>query len=341
MPVNFGIIGYSKIAEVAHKPLIAKLAGARLLAVADITEARRKTALEHGIPRAYATVAELLADKDVQAIVICTPSHSHCALALQAAKAGKHVMIEKPASLTAAELKKTIAAIRKLGVHLTVFHNRRFDPDFVACQQIVSRKMIGDLIRVEMRWEMYGNGVGFGVKEYNPAWRASRKFGGGVLLDLGVHMLDQIVHLSPERRPREVFASVCGGVHAGDCDDMACGMILFDDGLMAVMEVNGLAKVKLPRYRLFGTRGMAVINAEAKTMDIYLGDTETPSRSISFDKPRKCNTIYRSFVDVIQGKKKELAVTADSVVATMELVDAYRASSKSGRSVRLSGKKSG
>lgn len=337
MAVNFGIIGYSRIAEVAHKPLMAATRGANLLAVADITEARRKAALDQGIPRAYATVAGLLKDPDVDAVVICTPSHSHCKLAIQAAKAGKHVIIEKPASLNAADLRKTIAAVRKLGVQMTVFHNRRFDPDFMACQQVVNRKMVGDLISIEMRWEMYGNGVTFGVKEYNPGWRAMKRFGGGVLLDLGVHMLDQLVHLAPGK-PKQVFANVRGGVHDGDCDDLASGMIRFDDGVMATMEVNSLLKYKLPRYRILGSKGVAVINTETKCIDVYVGDTATPTRSVSYDKPRKWNTIYRSFIDVIEGKKKELAVTPESVLLTMELVDAYRASSRAGRSVGVDGK---
>ncbi len=335
MPVNFAIIGYGRIAEVAHKPLLDSLPGAKLLAVADITEARRQAAREAGIERVYPTAAAMLKDPDVDAVVVATPSHNR-RLAVQAAKAGKHVMVEKPASRSADEWKKTVAAVRKEGVALTVFHNRRFDPDFMACQEIVRKKLVGDIISIEFRWEMYGNGAGFGVKEYNPGWRTLRKYGGGILLDLGVHMLDQIVHLGAGK-PTEVFAKVCGGVHAGDCDDLAWGMIKFDSGAMAVVEVNGLASVKLPRYRITGTKGMAIINTEGKCIDLYIGKTETPTRSISFDKPRKWNSIYRSFMDVIRGKKKELAVTPESVMNTMAMIDAYRESSKVGRSVRLRG----
>ncbi|MBN2582282.1 MAG: Gfo/Idh/MocA family oxidoreductase [Planctomycetes bacterium] len=336
MAVNFGIIGFGRMAELAHKPNIDKTPGAKLLAVCDITPARREAAKAAGIPRVYASLGELLKDPDIDAVSVVTPSHNHCKLALQVAKAGKHVLSEKPVSRSAAELKKTIAAIRKTGKLFTVYHNRRFDADFLAAKKIVHQKLVGDVVLFEGRWHLYGSAAGFGVKEYNQKWRETKRFGGGILLDLGVHMLDQLNQLAIGK-PTQVFGSMFGGVWAKDCDDLASGMIKFDDGMTAIIEVSGLTKAKLPRYRITGTKGMAVLNAEKKCFDIYLGNTDTPNKTLSIDKPNMGSNVYRGFVAAIKDRRKKPAVTPESVVTTMQLIDAYVASDRTGKSVAITG----
>ena len=334
--MNFGIIGYGKMASICHKPILDKLPGAKLLAVWDLTESRREAARADGVERVYSKLSDLLNDKDVPIVVICTPSHSHVKIGIQAAKAGKHILTEKPAARTTAEWKKLVAVAKQCGIVLSVFHNRRYDQDFMAARKIIRQKMIGQVFSVEARWHGYGSAAPFGVKDYNQKWREMKKFGGGTLLDLGVHMLDQINQIS-EARPDQVMATVRGGVWAADCDDFASGMVRFDDGMVAFVEVSAITKVKLPRYRLLGTKGMAVHNAEKKTMDIYLGDTETPTRSLSLDKPNTWNEVYRGLVAAVKDRRKKPAVTPESVVTTMQLIDAYRDSSRTGRSVAIRG----
>ncbi|NIA21687.1 MAG: Gfo/Idh/MocA family oxidoreductase, partial [Anaerolineaceae bacterium] len=289
-----------------------------------------------GVERVYSSLAAMLKDPDIDAVSIATPSHNHCPLAVQVARAGKHVLSEKPVSRSAAELRKTIATIRKTGLLLTVYHNRRFDSDFLAAKKIVRRKMVGEVILFEGRWHLYGSAAGFGVKEYNQKWRETKRFGGGILLDLGVHMLDQLNQLAPGK-PTQVFSTMAGGVWARDCDDLASGMVKFDDGMTALIEVSSLSKVKLPRYRITGTKGMAVSNPEKKRMDIYLGDTKRPTSSVSFDSPNMGIKVYRSFVAAIRDRKKKLGVDPESVVTTMQLIDAYVRSARTGRSVAISG----
>ncbi|GAG34873.1 unnamed protein product, partial [marine sediment metagenome] len=246
------------------------------------------------------------------------------------------VLSEKPVSRSAAELRRTIATIKKCGVLFTVYHNRRFDSDFLAAKRIVRQKMVGEVVLFEGRWHLYGSAAGFGVKEYNQKWRETKRFGGGILLDLGVHMLDQLNQLAPGR-PTQVFSTMAGGIWAKDCDDFASGMIRFDDGMTAVIEVSGLSKVKLPRYRITGTRGIAVSNPEKKRMEIYVGDTSKPTKTVSFASPNTGVEVYRSFVAAIKNRRKAPAVTPESVVATMQLIDAYVESARTGRSVAIRG----
>ncbi|NLX58419.1 MAG: Gfo/Idh/MocA family oxidoreductase [Phycisphaerae bacterium] len=336
MTINFGIVGFGRMAGLAHKPNIDATAGAKLLAVCDITPARRDAAREAGIPRVYASLAELLADKDIDAVSVATPSHNHCKIALEIARAGKHVLSEKPVARSADELKKTIAAIRKTRKLFTVYHNRRFDADFLAAKKIVHQKLVGDVVLFEGRWHLYGSAAGFGVKEYNQKWRETKRFGGGILLDLGVHMLDQLNQLAIGK-PTDVFATTFGGVWAKDCDDLATGMIKFDDGMTALIETSGLTKAKLPRYRITGTKGMAVFNAEKKCFDLYLGNTDTPTKTVPADKPNMGINVYKGFVAAIRGDRSKLAVTPESVVTTMQLIDAYVKSNRTGKSVAITG----
>ena len=336
MPVNFGIIGYGTMASTCHRKVIESVPGARLLAVCDRVPARREAARADGAERTYASLGAMLKDPDIHVVSICTPSHSHVHIGLKIAAAGKHILTEKPAARTAAELKKMIAAARRHGVLFTVFHNRRFDQDFLAAKRIVRQKMVGKVIAVEARWHLYGSTAGFGTKDYYQKWREMKRYGGGILLDLGVHRLDQVNQLAPGK-PDQVFAAIRGGVWAKDCDDYAMGLVHFDDGMMAQVEVSGLTTVRLPTWRIIGTRGMAVSNAEKKRFEIYLGRGYKPTRTLSLSKPSRWDTVYRSMVAAIRDRRKKPVVDPESVVTTMQLIDAYRQSARTGRSAAVRG----
>jgi predicted dehydrogenase len=337
MTVNFGIVGFGKMAEICHMGLIRKTPGAKLLAVWDITESRRQAAAQAGIPRIYGNFAKLLADPDIHAVSICTPSHSHVKLGLLAAKAGKHILVEKPAARTAAEFKKLLAACRKAGVKLTVFHNRRYDADFLAARDIIRKKLIGDIVTVETRWHMYGSTSGFAVKDYKQNWRDLKAFGGGFLMDLGVHLLDQLNQLTPAK-PTEVFATLRNVTFAKEVDDYVTSLIRFDNGMTAVMETGALMKVKIPRWRLIGSKGMAVGNWQTKTFELYIGDTDKPTKVIPLgETSARWVNVYKGFVAAIKDSRKAPAVTPESVVTTMDLIEACRTSSRTGKSVTLRG----
>jgi len=336
MAVNFGIVGYGTMGSNCHRGLIEKVPGARLLAVCDITSSRREAARADGAERTYASLGAMLKNDDVDVVVICTPSHSHVDIGIKAARAGKHVITEKPAARSAAQLRKMITAARRAGVIFTVFQNRRWDTDFQVARRIVRQKLVGDVLAIEARWQLYGSTAGFGTKAFKPEWREMRRYGGGILLDLGVHMLDQIHEMVPGK-PKEVFATVRGGIWAKDCDDYASGTVRFDDGTIAHVEASGLTKITLPRYRIIGTRGMAVSNGRDKRFELYIGKADKPRRTISFAAPNRWDAPYRALVAAVKDRRKKPAVDPESVITTMQLIDAYRESSRTGHSVTLRG----
>lgn len=337
MAVNFGIIGYGTMARTCHRQLIGKTRGAKLLAVCDVTEACRKKAEEDGVERIYSSLSQLLKDDDVEVVVICTPSHNHVSLGTKVAAAGKHVMVEKPAARTAAELRKMIDAARKSGVLFTVFHNRRWDTDFLTARKIIDQKMIGDLVNVEARWIGYGSGVGFGTKDYNQKWRIQKQYGGGILMDLGVHLLDQVNQMIPGK-PENLFGTMYGGVLEGSTvDEYASCMLRFDSGVTALMETSSISVSRLPRYRLLGTKGMAVVNDADKTFDVFIGSNDKPKKRLSLARPNPWQQLYKELAAAVQDRRRKLPVDPESVVTTMQLIDAVRKSARSGKSVKLTG----
>ncbi len=337
--VNFAIIGYGRVVEKYHRQLVEATPGAYLLAVQDITKSRREAARVDGVPRVYSSLDELFKDKDVHAVSITTPPHTHLEIAVKAAKAGKHIICEKPAALSFADYKKMMAAIEDAKVVFTVFHNRRFDPDYMVANEIIQNKMVGDLISIEKRHQRYNSLANWGVEDFNPAWRVLKDFGGGVLYDMGPHVLDQIGNISIGE-PESVFAQARGGVREGDCDDWFLGIIRFNGVATVLVEVGNIIRIHIPHWRILGTKGIAYGDEETRTFELYIGDSSVPAEKIQYNELNKnfigdWGRIYSSFVDVIQNRSKSLAVPPETVVTTMKLLDAFRESISTGRSVTL------
>ena len=121
---------------------------------------------------------------------------------------------------------------------LSVFHNRRWDADYLTVQAAVASGMFGKLINVESRLGQFASCVGPAAPEYRPGWRNEAAFGGGGLYDWGSHFVDQAWRLLWPARPLRVFAQLRGNVWTRDCDDFARVCIDFDNGCAAMVEIN-------------------------------------------------------------------------------------------------------
>src|ERR1700682_3087856 len=129
--LNIGLIGAGRIGRLHAAHLAHQIPRARLIAVADVAEeAARQCAAEHGIPRAVAEYSALLDDADIQAVVICSATHTHAEIIEAAAQSGKHVFCEKPIDLTLPRIDSALAAVASTGTKLQVGFNRRFDASF-------------------------------------------------------------------------------------------------------------------------------------------------------------------------------------------------------------------
>ena len=227
-------------------------AGITPVAVCDMDPARVDVAQTDfpGI-RTYTDVDALLADDGVDLVTLITPHDTHAPLAIQALNAGKAVICEKPMCLTAQEATDMIAAAKKNGVMLSVYHNRRHDGDFQALKEaIVEKKLIGDVFSIQAGFAGYGHPGHW--------WRSDKAISGGAFYDWGAHFLDWILNLMPGRK----VVSVSGYFHKRvwhdvTNEDHVQAILRFDDGAHADLSFSQISSAARCRAGAFKARRAA------------------------------------------------------------------------------------
>src|SRR3954451_13876013 len=227
--LGIGIIGYGRIGA-EHAGWLSAADGARAVATADATPARQALARQRGLD-VYDTVDALLADARVGAVLVATPTAMHFEHATAALSAGRHVLVEKPMALDLPQSRALVEDAERRGLVLSVFHNRRWDLDYLTVREAVAAGVFGDLINVESRLHQWASCVGPAAREYRPGWRNEVAFGGGGLYDLGSHLVDQLLRLLHPRNPFRVYAQLRVIVWTSDCDDFARLLVDFDTGV--------------------------------------------------------------------------------------------------------------
>lgn len=339
--IGVGIIGFGRIGA-EHAGWLAQCKDITPVAVADGTPARQDLARRRGL-RVYTTVEQLLDDRDVQAILVATPTAMHFDHAMTALAAGKHVLVEKPMALDLPQSCKLAeeAAARKLV--LSVFHNRRWDLDYLTVRQAVQSGAMGKLINVESRLGQWSSCVGPAAKEYRPNWRNEASFGGGGLYDWGSHFVDQLWRLLWPARPIRVYAQLRGNVWSHDCDDFARVAVDFDNGVAGLVEINTTTTRPLPRWHLDGTLGSADAPHSPEfrldrwaELDFTPADGGAPRRLPVAGGAVSEPAIWECFAAAVRDQSAP-AVDPRSVLCTMALLDAARQSSREGRAIDVTG----
>jgi scyllo-inositol 2-dehydrogenase (NADP+) len=209
-PLGVGIAGYGLAGRVFHATLVGHTPGLRLRAVFSRTAERRaRAAAEHGGIALYESYAALLDDPRVDLVVVATPHHTHEGLVVQAAGAGKHVVVDKIMALSVAEGQRMIAAARRAGVLLSVFQNRRWDADYLTVRSVLAAGLLGEPYVIESAVTSFGPSPGYRnpTSDRPRGWRTYAEYGGGPLRDWGAHLFDQAVQLAGPR-PLAVFGDL-------------------------------------------------------------------------------------------------------------------------------------
>ncbi len=339
MQIGVGIIGFGRIGN-EHTAWINRSSNARVIATADTTPARRDKAIALGL-HVYEQIDALLADRRIDAILIATPTAMHFEHASAALNAGKHVMIEKPMTLDFATSQKLVEQATRAGKVLSVFHNRRWDIDYLTVKSAIASGVFGKVINIESRLGQWSSCVGPAAPEYHPSWRNEAAFGGGGLYDWGSHFIDQIWQLMLPARPVRVFAQLRGNVWTEDCDDFARVNIDFDNGAIAMVEINTTTTRPLPRWHVDGTNGSAdsqfslAFDTNEWARLTYAPCDGSPARVVAKAAPGLDEAqIWEAFARACQGDGKP-AVDVDSVLMTMKLMDAARESSTTRKVAQL------
>lgn len=242
--LRVGLAGYGFGGRVFHAPLIRSTDGLRLSAIYSPSEATRERArVEHPGVSSPGCFAELL-EHQLDLVVISTPHDTHADLAVAALEAGKHVVVDKVMCLTPEDGRRMLDAARRAGRLLTVYQNRRWDGDFLTVRELQSSGALGDPLVVEARWTRPS-------LSRRSSWRLERSRGGGMWLDLGAHLVDQLLLLLGE-----VESVYCTQLHTlPECDVPTyteCSL-RFRSGALGIVEVSAITPLERPRWLVRGT----------------------------------------------------------------------------------------
>lgn len=232
-----------------HAKKLKTLEQPEIAGIWDIREERRQFARENDL-FVYDSLEALLADESTDLVLIATPNDLHRPLAIAAMEAGKNVISEKPVTLNSVDLAAMIEASERTGKMLTVHQNRRWDGDFLVVKEILKDGKLGPIHRIESRVQ--------GSRGIPGDWRQEPEHGGGMILDWGVHLLDQVLLLYPEAKVETVYATVTN-VTNQKVDDGFTADLGLSNGIHILVEVGTSNFVKLPRWVVLGTNGTAVI----------------------------------------------------------------------------------
>lgn len=248
MKKNFAVIGYGGQGK-WHCSQLSGSDVATLKGVWDIDETKREQATEKGI-YVYSSLDELLND-ELDGVVVVTPNDVHKELVIKALNAGKNVICEKPVEMSVAAFDEMANAAKENNRLFTVYQNRRWDVDFLGIKSIVESGEIGELINIESRIH--------GSRGIPSDWRCHKQFGGGMMLDWGVHLIDQILQITGKDNPVVRIYCDVNNILTNEVDDNFTLRLTFKSGARATVEVGTYNFVPMPRFYLQCKNGSAII----------------------------------------------------------------------------------
>ena len=246
-PIKVGLAAYGLSGRVFHAPLLHAHPGFRLH---SILQRSKKDALEK-FPdvQLLRSFEELLAQDDLELLVINTPEYLHCEMAKKALEAGKHIVVEKAFTTTTEEARELISLAREKSKMLSVFQNSRWHGDFLTIQKVVDSGILGQVVDFEAHYDRFRNSVDEGN------WKEESHPGTGVLYNLGSHMIDQVLVLFgwPEAVQADIRIQRPGGQVADNFT-----LELFYDHTKVTLKSSYLVREAGPRYVLHGVNGSFV-----------------------------------------------------------------------------------
>lgn len=270
--VKIGIIGCGGIANGKHMPSLKKIKNVQMVAFCDIIEERAvKAAEEYGVEGAkvYTDYKELLKDRDIEVVHVCTPNRSHAFISIDAMEAGKHVMCEKPMAKTYKEAQEMLDASERTGMKLTIGYQSRWRADSLYLKKMCEDGELGEIY--------YGKAIALRRRAV-PTWGVflnEYEQGGGPLIDIGTHALDLTLWMMDNYKPKMVVGTTfeklknqkdCGNAW-GDWDpkkftveDAAFGFIVMENGATIMLESSWALNIRNPKEAITmicGTEGGA------------------------------------------------------------------------------------
>ena len=331
--IRIAIVGYggmgSKHPKIMDGNEMVECAGAY-----DIKPERMEVARQDGF-HTYDSLEDLLADPTVDVVTVAIPNDQHKDVCIQCMRAGKNVVCEKPVSLNSEELLEMISVAEECGVLFTVHQNRRWDEDYNIMKKIFDDNTLGRVFCIESRVH--------GSRGIPGDWRNKKECGGGMVLDWGIHLFDQMFMMMGDRKVKSLFCKL-SYVTNEDCDDGFKVIVEFEDDIQFHVEVGTSNFINLPRWYMLGENGSAVMedwhNGKiVKVSDWEKRDAVPVQTSAGWTKtmaPRTADTIteyplpevnvtlkdyYRNIARVVHGEESQW-ITHEQMLRDMRFMEA-------------------
>lgn len=247
-PIKTGILSFGMSGKVFHAPFLNLHPGFELTAVVERSE---KKALQfYPDIRSYDSVDALLDDPDIELVVVTTPTQTHFEFALKALQAGKHVLQEKPFTITSEQAITLFREAKERDLHILPYQNRRFDTDFLSVREVLSSGRLGKLVEVHVRFDRYRPQIGPKLFKELPIP------GSGLMYDLGPHLLDQVLCLFG--MPLRYSKTLGNNREKTQVDDFMHFHLEYPNGLQVFATANMLVVDVQPAYVLHGSKGSFV-----------------------------------------------------------------------------------
>ncbi|MFD2328591.1 Gfo/Idh/MocA family protein [Cohnella sp. GCM10020058] len=349
--LGIGVIGTGSISE-SHLNAYAANKDATIVAVCDLNKERAdKAAAKYGASSVYTNYQDLLANPEVEAVSICTWNHTHAEIAIAAVKAGKHVLVEKPLSMTVEEAEAVRDAVRSSDRILQVGFVRRYDANAQLAKRFTEQGEFGELYYAKASLiRRLGNPGG---------WFADKdRSGGGPLIDIGVHVIDLSWYLMGRPKVKSVSGNVYNKLgnrsnvkglsfyQAADYDasrntveDLANALIRFENGASLLVEVSYAlhAKSDESAVRLYGTKGGFEIDPEltivSERHDTILNVTPQVD-SLKFNFQQAFQSEIDSFIASATAGTEPLSPVEDGLTM-MRILRAIYESAEQGKEIEL------
>lgn len=347
--IKVGIIGFGYMGQF-HLNKMKQFDDVKAVCAFDNDESKLKDAKDAGM-EAYDTLEKFI-EQELDLVIIATPNQWHAQYAIACMQSGSHVLCEKPATMSVKELDEVIACSEETGKFFTVHQQRRFDSDYRAICEVINKGTIGNVTTIESR-VLGERGVCFG-------WRAEPEYGGGMLYDWGVHLIDQILMLYPGEQVVSVNARILS-ILTPKVDDFFEITMMLSNGVCAKVIVGTFALQKLPRWFVFGDRGtmkldnlcsteggIARIKGDVEGFDSVVGQKVIgPSRTMAPLKPEYLETIavpeqenmdmefWNNIVAAVKGEAVPY-VTTEQIRRQMLIVEKAFEASKTNQTIKTS-----
>ena len=248
-PVRVALVGYGNAGKIFHAPLISGVPGLVLACI--VSSKPEAVARDWPGQRVVTTPEEAFADPDIDLVVIATSNTSHHPLAKAALLAGKHVLVDKPFTVSLAEAEDLLAVARAQQRVITVFQNRRFDADFLALKQVLASGQLGRIVHFESHFDRYR-------PEVQKRWRDDDLPGSGLWFDLGAHLVDQALQLFG--CPDELQVDLARQRDGARTTDWFHATLRYahDPALRVILHASALVPALGPRFAVHGTLGSFV-----------------------------------------------------------------------------------